>query len=62
MKSKSECKLMNRIKTLIFFLLCFITTQSVFSQSGKDIFNGHKVKLDNQSKIVSWIEPQSKAY
>jgi hypothetical protein len=53
---------MNRITTLIFFSLCFITIQSVFSQSGKDTFNGHKVKLDNQSKIISWIEPQLLAY
>jgi hypothetical protein len=47
---------------LISILICFLNINSGISQSITNTFNGHKVILDNQQKIISWIEPQSKAY
>src|SRR5687768_16097272 len=37
-----------RICIILFFLLC---SSSLFSQT----FNGHKVRLDDQGKILSWV-------
>lgn len=54
---------MKKVKyLLLIILICPLNIHLGFSQSGTDTFNGHRVKLDSQSKIVSWIEPQSKAY
>lgn len=33
-----------------------------FSQTTNETFNGHRVVLDGKSKIISWIEPQCRAY
>jgi hypothetical protein len=50
---------------------CLILFFSVFAMSAglaqgvkadADTFNGHEVQLDAQNKIVSWIQPQSRAY
>jgi hypothetical protein len=55
-------------KSIIFFIGCFITA-FLFAQTGSNRFSEkpdsiayHKVVLDNQSKLISWIKPQSKAY
>ena len=41
-----------------------LSAQTVSSDAKKvaDSLNIHKVILDNESKIISWITPQSKAY
>ena len=41
-----------------------LSAQTVSSDAKKvaDSLNMHKVILDNESKIISWITPQSKAY
>jgi len=54
---------MKKVKHLFMILLItHLTVQCGFSQSSKNTFNGHLVILDSQSKIISWIKPQSKAY
>lgn len=54
---------MKKVKHLfIILLIIHLIVQSGFSQTVKDTFNGHRVILDRQSRIISWIEPQSKAY
>lgn len=53
----------------ILILLGAVVTASLFAQSttsryssNPDSIATHKVVLDNQSKLISWITPQSKAY
>lgn len=46
-------------KIAAYLLTCFLTS-SVFAQA--DSLNMHQVVLDNESKIISWITPQSNAY
>lgn len=48
---------MKIVKT--FVLVCLIAP-AVFAQS--DSLNNHKVLLDDQSKLISWIQPPSNAY
>ena len=57
------------MKNIVAYILSCLFTLSVCAQAvssaGKetvDSFNMHKVILDDQSKIISWITPQSKAY
>ena len=50
------------MKKYAWCLFLMILSTNGFSQSAGNILNGHPVKLDKQSKILSWIEPQSKAY
>ncbi len=57
------------IKTLELLLISFFITGSLFAQSTSNRFSekpdsiaSHKVVLDDQSKLISWIVPQSKAY
>jgi len=55
-------------KSIIFIISCFTTaflsaqTISTRYTEKPDSISTHKVVLDNQSKIISWITPQSKAY
>jgi len=57
---------MKNIKLLILgsFIpgFLFAQTGSGVSKGTVDSLNNHVVVLDNQSKIISWITPQSKAY
>lgn len=57
---------MDSIKLTIVAFLLFISSLSVslaVPPSGNpDSICGHKVVLDNQSKILSWMTPQSNAY
>ena len=57
---------MKNIELLIiisFITSClFAQTDSGFSKGKIDSFNNHGVMLDDQSKIISWITPQSMAY
>jgi hypothetical protein len=62
-------KLKSRMKNIGLLIIgSFITgshfaqTCSGFSKGKVDSFNNHIVVLDDQSKIISWITPQSKAY
>ncbi|WP_018615031.1 hypothetical protein [Segetibacter koreensis] len=57
------------MKNILVFILATSITSSLSAQSTlftanakADSFIGHKVILDKQSKIVSWITPQSSAY
>jgi len=57
------------MKNILAYLLSASVTLSLSAQTvsldGKkvaDSLNMHKVILDNESKIISWITPQSKAY
>jgi hypothetical protein len=49
---------------LFNFIISSLSAQSVSSYRKEvtDSFNKHKVVLDEESKIMSWIIPQSKAY
>jgi hypothetical protein len=55
-------------KNLAYILFSFIMlslsaqTISSYRKEVTDSFNKHKVILDEESKIISWITPQSKAY
>lgn len=55
-------------KTALFIINCLVATSLCAQQQSNrysdkpDSIATHKVVLDNQSKIVSWIQPQSKAY
>jgi hypothetical protein len=50
--------------TLFSFIILSLSAQSVSSyrKGMTDSFNEHKIILDEDSKIMSWIKPQSKAY
>lgn len=57
------------MKIFLLFILIALVTSSLFAQAEiseekktGDTLNTHKVILDNQSKIISWITPQSNAY
>jgi len=57
------------MKVIALSIICCIITTIDFSQvtlppnkETVDSFNNHKVILDENSKIISWITPQSKAY
>lgn len=57
------------MKKIQIFIVGIFITNCVFAQitptgndKALDTFNKHAVVLDNQSKIISWITPQSKAY
>jgi len=57
------------MKNIELLIISSFITVSLFAQTGSsvsygkvDSFNNHVVVLDNQSKIISWITPQSKAY
>src|SRR4051812_43862120 len=56
------------MKNIIAYILSCLFISSVCAQAGSsvekeaDSFNMHKVILDDESKIISWIVPQSKAY
>src|SRR3954462_5438456 len=57
------------MKNIFAYILSSLITLSLSAQTvssdGKNVadsFNMHKVILDNESKIISWITPQSKAY
>jgi hypothetical protein len=45
-------------------IMSFVSAQTIITQNKEkaDSFNNHKVILDNQSKLISWITPQSRAY
>ena len=57
---------MKKLKLLI--IGCYFTTLLVAQISPQQdtlneiLFNNHKVVLDNERKILSWITPQSRAY
>ena len=62
-------KLKSGIKNIELLIIGSFITSSLFAQTGSgvsngkvDSFNNHVVVLDDQSKIISWITPQSKAY
>ncbi|MEO5893192.1 MAG: hypothetical protein ABIQ31_23275 [Ferruginibacter sp.] len=62
-------KIQTGIKIIGLFIISSFITFSLFAQTGQgisneqaDSFNNHRVVLDGQSKIISWITPQSKAY
>ena len=40
-------------------LFCFICQLAV---TGAEVFNSHEVRLDASGKLVSWVQPQEKAY
>jgi len=53
----------------IFFIINYLVATSLFGQHQSNRYSGkpdsiatHKVILDNQSKLISWIQPQSQAY
>ncbi len=57
------------MKKFVLFIIGSLITAYVSSQAytagtevKPDTFNNHKVILDNQLKIISWITPQSRAY
>ena len=56
------------LKQIPWFLLCccpvFVDAQNVSNRNSEfpDSIATHKVMLDDQSKIISWIRPQSMAY
>jgi hypothetical protein len=57
---------MSRLK---FLLICFCFSALLIAQTNHPqdtlkgmTFNNHKVLLDNERKLLSWITPQSKAY
>ena len=49
---------------LFNFIILSLSAQTISSYRKEvtDSFNKHKVILDEESKIISWITPQSKAY
>ena len=50
-----------KIRTLSLGLfILFITTAGLLR--AEDTLNGHRVVLDSQGKLLSWVEPQGKAY
>lgn len=62
-------KLKPGVKNILLLIIGSFIAASLFAQpasvvpGGKvDSFNNHAVVLDNQSKIISWITPQSKAF
>ena len=59
----------NIIKNIELVIIAILITASLAAQTGAgvygskiDSFNNHAVMLDDQSKIISWITPQSRAY
>ncbi|MEP7319617.1 MAG: hypothetical protein ABI921_12775, partial [Panacibacter sp.] len=48
------------MKNIAAYILTWLIMSSVFAQA--DSLNMHQVVLDNESKIISWITPQSNAY
>ncbi len=52
---------------MVLLLIVFFITVTLFAQTNRfseepDSIATHKVVLDDQSKLISWIVPQSKAY
>jgi hypothetical protein len=52
---------MNR-KLLVLIFLAFAARSLERSAKGQETLNGHRVVLDAERKLVSWVEPQSAAY
>ena len=59
----------NIMKNIELIIIASLITASLAAQTGAgvygskiDSFNNHAVILDDQSKIISWITPQSRAY
>jgi len=57
------------MKRIVIFIIGIYITMVLFAQTSPQrhilhamIINDHKVVLDNERKIISWITPQSKAY
>jgi len=57
------------MKNIELIIIASLITASLAAQTGVgvygskiDSFNNHAVMLDDQSKIISWITPQSRAY
>jgi len=53
---------MDYYKRIVLIISLCIIGHVGFAKSEPDSIAGNKVVLDNQSKLISWITPQSKAY
>jgi len=51
---------MARIASRLGLFILFVTVASPLR--AEDTLNGHRVVLDGQGKLLSWVEPQEKAY
>ena len=46
----------------VLFLSLFFLVASADGLLAQSTLNGHPVKLDSEGKLISWVEPQAKAY
>lgn len=53
---------MNKSRITCLMLLILILPATVLRTRAADTLNGHRVVLDSEGKLISWVQPQDQAY